>query len=89
MAKDRSVRRGGAKPTDPPPVAEKESARKRAHNPDGTFKADDPSTPDINEAWEPVQSDLSGLDELEEKNPPPKDNLLFDLFEDDRSNTPI
>jgi hypothetical protein len=26
--------------------------RKRARNADGTFKADDPSTPDINEAWE-------------------------------------
>ena len=65
MAKDRSDRRGGAKPTDPPPVAEKESSRKRAHNPDGTFKADDPSTPDINEAWEPVQSVLPGTDELD------------------------
>jgi hypothetical protein len=26
--------------------------RKRAHNKDGTFKADDPSTPDVDEAWE-------------------------------------
>jgi hypothetical protein len=26
--------------------------RVRARNPDGTFKADDPSTPDVNEAWE-------------------------------------
>ena len=24
----------------------------RARNPDGTLKADDPSTPDVNEAWE-------------------------------------
>ena len=28
------------------------SPRKRARNKDGTYKGDDPSTPDINEAWE-------------------------------------
>ena len=28
------------------------SPRKRARNADGTFKGDDPSTPDVNEAWE-------------------------------------
>ena len=27
-------------------------ARVRARNLDGTLKADDPSTPDVNEAWE-------------------------------------
>tara|TARA_R110000744_G_scaffold85150_7_gene166494 strand:+ start:2619 stop:2867 length:249 start_codon:yes stop_codon:yes gene_type:complete len=27
-------------------------AKKRAHNEDGSFKADDPKTPDVNEAWE-------------------------------------
>ena len=27
-------------------------AKKRAHNEDGSFKADDPETPDVNEAWE-------------------------------------
>ena len=26
--------------------------KKRARNEDGTLKADDPSTPDVNEAWE-------------------------------------
>ena len=26
--------------------------KKRAHNEDGSFKADDKSTPDVNEAWE-------------------------------------
>jgi hypothetical protein len=26
--------------------------KKRARNADGTLKADDPSTPDVNEAWE-------------------------------------
>lgn len=26
--------------------------KKRARTEDGTFKADDPSTPDVNEAWE-------------------------------------
>ena len=25
--------------------------KRRAHNPDGSFKADDPSTPDVNEAF--------------------------------------
>ena len=28
------------------------SKRVRARNDDGTLKADDPSTPDVNEAWE-------------------------------------
>jgi hypothetical protein len=49
---------------DPAPAAKKPAAkkkapakkspvkRKRARNSDGTLKADDPSTPDINEAWE-------------------------------------
>ena len=27
-------------------------AKTRARNTDGTLKADDPSTPDVNEAWE-------------------------------------
>jgi hypothetical protein len=33
-------------------------AKTRARNNDGTLKADDPSTPDVNEAWEekPVKS---------------------------------
>lgn len=31
---------------------EERTERRRAHNADGTFRADDPSTPDINEAWE-------------------------------------
>ena len=29
--------------------------KKRAHNKDGKFKADDPATPDINEAYKPVK----------------------------------
>ena len=28
------------------------SKKKRARNDDGTLKADDPNTPDVNEAWE-------------------------------------
>jgi hypothetical protein len=28
------------------------AAKVRARNDDGTLKADDPSTPDVNEAWE-------------------------------------
>ncbi len=31
--------------------------RKRARKPDGSFKGDNPATPDLNEAWEPT--DLS------------------------------
>jgi hypothetical protein len=31
---------------------EDESPRKRARNADGTYRGDDPSTPDVNEAWE-------------------------------------
>ena len=41
------------------PASEEEIARRgsetvkvRARNSDGTLKADDPSTPDVNEAWE-------------------------------------
>ena len=56
MAKDNSARRGAANPTDRA-MTEKQSSKRRAHNPDGTFKADDPSTPDINEAWEPGVED--------------------------------
>jgi hypothetical protein len=29
-----------------------ETIKTRARNTDGTLKADDPSTPDVNEAWE-------------------------------------
>ena len=28
--------------------------KKRAHDEDGKFKADDPATPDVNEAYQPV-----------------------------------
>tara|TARA_Y100001973_G_scaffold64261_1_gene93930 strand:+ start:60 stop:236 length:177 start_codon:yes stop_codon:yes gene_type:complete len=35
-------------PTDRP----KNKLRKRARNKDGTYKGDDKSTPDVNEAWE-------------------------------------
>ena len=28
--------------------------KKRAHTEDGKFKADDPATPDVNEAYQPV-----------------------------------
>ena len=30
----------------------KDKTKKRARNKDGTLKGDDPSTPDVNEAWE-------------------------------------
>ena len=31
----------------------------RARNEDGTYKADDPSTPDVNEAWVEVKEDTT------------------------------
>lgn len=34
------------------PVVKVKPKKKRAHNEDGSFKADDKSTPDVNEAWE-------------------------------------
>jgi hypothetical protein len=41
------------KPAAKKPAAKKAPAkRKRARKADGTLKGDDPSTPDINEAWE-------------------------------------
>lgn len=33
-------------------LAEPKKKKKRARDEDGHFKADDPSTPDVNEAWE-------------------------------------
>ena len=33
-------------------IKEKPKKRKRARKKDGTFRGDDKSTPDINEAWE-------------------------------------
>lgn len=36
----------------PAPKKKAPAKRKRARKADGTLKADDPSTPDINEAWE-------------------------------------
>lgn len=37
-----------------PPKPKQKPARRRAKNSDGTFKANDPSTPE-NEAWEPIE----------------------------------
>lgn len=35
-------------------IAALQPLRRRARNEDGTWKADDPSTPDVDEAWEPL-----------------------------------
>ncbi len=35
-------------------------AKVRARNSDGTLKADDPSTPDVNEAWEEAPAKKRG-----------------------------
>ena len=34
-------------------------SRRRARKTDGTFKGDNPATPDLNEAWEPTQVDAA------------------------------
>ena len=41
-----------AKPVKVKEVKKVVKAKKRAYKEDGTFKADDKSTPDVNEAWE-------------------------------------
>ena len=41
-----------AEPTKPAKKKKAPAKKKRARNADGTLKADDPSTPDVNEAWE-------------------------------------
>ena len=37
--------------------------RRRAHNSDGSFKADDPSTPDVNEAFVPLVAEDKPLED--------------------------
>lgn len=37
----------------------KPQPRRRARKPDGSFKGDNPSTPDLNEAWEPTPVDAA------------------------------
>ena len=36
-------------------MAKEDTKKERAHKDDGTFKADDPATPDQNEAFKPVR----------------------------------
>lgn len=46
---------------------------KRAKNEDGTFKGDDPSTPDVNEAFvvsDPVVVDVDAVREAQRTKPP-------------------
>ena len=55
---------------DEPVVEEKpkpkpKAKKTRAKNEDGTFKADDPSTPDVNEAWEQESEPKVGEDDLD------------------------
>ena len=50
--------------------AKKAPARRRAHEDDGTFKADDPSTPDVNEAYEEaVPVNVSAIREAQRSKP--------------------
>ncbi len=46
-----AARKTPAKKKKTPP--KKATPPKRAHDDDGTFKGDDPATPDVNEAWDP------------------------------------
>ena len=47
------------------PKPKPQAKKKRAKKEDGTFKADDPSTPDVNEAWEQVSEPEVGEDDLD------------------------
>ena len=49
----------------PKPKPKPKAKKKRAKKEDGTFKADDPSTPDVNEAWEQVSEPEVGEDDLD------------------------
>ena len=49
----------------PKPKPKPKAKKKRAKNEDGTFKADDPSTPDVNEAWEQESEPKVGEDDLD------------------------
>lgn len=49
----------------PKPKPKPQAKKKRAKKEDGTFKADDPSTPDVNEAWEQVSEPEVGEDDLD------------------------
>jgi len=46
------VQKPAQKPVQKPVQKKAPAKRKRARKADGTLKADDPSTPDVNEAWE-------------------------------------
>lgn len=39
-------------PASPEELARRGLALQRAREPNGTFRADDPATPEVNEAWE-------------------------------------
>ena len=47
------------------PKPQPKAKKKRAKNSDGTFKSDDPSTPDINEAWVEESEPKVGEDDLD------------------------
>ena len=46
------VPKAAPKPVAKPAAKKAPAKKKRARNADGTLKGDDPSTPDVNEAWE-------------------------------------
>ena len=52
LEEPKKVQKVVQKPVQKPAAKKAPAKRKRARKADGTLKADDPSTPDVNEAWE-------------------------------------
>lgn len=58
-------------------------ARKRARTKDGHFVADDPSTPDVNEAWEEVSEEPKKVEpskKAKQRKAPKKEAPEFTMF---------
>jgi hypothetical protein len=51
LAEKHAAKAAPAKTTSAKTAPAKAAPKKRARNTDGTLKGDDPSTPDVNEAW--------------------------------------
>ena len=59
-------------------MTEKKTTRRRARTKDGHFKADDPSTPDVNEAWEDVEvKETKPKKAAPKKAEAPKDDIVW------------
>jgi hypothetical protein len=71
---------------------EKKTVRRRARTKTGAFKADDPSTPDVNEAWEEVPVEKPAAKKAEPKPAPaPKapEYVIYESREKEPSMFPV